>query len=280
MSVTVVTDSASALTDEVAASLGIVVVPLRIMVGDRSYKDGTISHRELVEIEETVTTSGPSPQDFLEAIEGRATEDGVVVLTVSHEIAASTYLSAETAAKSMSVPVTVIDTQTAAGSQSLVALAAGRAAQRGWTLKEVEAEARRVIERVELVADLPSLDHLARSGHVPGAAAWAARWIGLHVVIALRQGRVRPLKPTLGPRASMDYIVRACVQSRPHPSAGLHLAGLHALRPEQAEELVERVREQIEPVEVFIGSFGTGMIIHSGPGVIGLAWWWDPNEPV
>lgn len=276
MSVTVVTDSAAAIPDELAKSLGIAVVPIRIMVGDRSYEDGTFSHQELLDAEEHVSTSGPSPQDFLKAFEARGTEDGVIVLTVSQEIAGSTYLSADTAASSTDLPVRVIDTATAAGAQGLVALAAGRAAQEGRSLEEVETEARRVIERVELVASLPSLDHVARSGHVPGAAAWAGRWIGLHVVIALRQGRIRPLKPTLSESAAIDYMVKTCLQSRPSDRAELHLAGLQALEP--ADELVRRVREEIEPVETYIGSFGTGMVVHSGPGVIGVAWWWDEPD--
>ena len=275
MSVTIVTDSAATLPQDVVSGLGIVVVPIRIIVGDRSYLDGALSHRELLETTEPITTSGPSPQDFLQAIEAQGSEDGVVIFTVSHDLGTSTFLSAQAAAAATDLSVKVVDTATAAGGQGLVVLAAARAARSGMSLEDVEAHARRVVDRVRLIATLPGLDHLARSGHVPGAAAWAARWIGLHLVIDLRGGRVRPLRPALSATSATRHMVEEWRASRPEGPADLHLAGLHALDADGASELLRLVREEVRPEEEFIGSLSTAMIIHSGPGVVGLAWWWD-----
>jgi len=274
MSVTVITDTTATLPRETADRHGIVVVPIRVMVGDRSYHDGDLSLEELLAATEPVTTSGPSPQDFLDAIESHASEEGVLIVTVAQGLAQSTFMSAQNAATMGEHPIRVVDSATAAGAQGLIALAAARAAEGGASLVEVEAEAKRVSDRVRLIANLPSLDHLARSGHVPGAAAWAARWIDLNVVIELRDGKVHPLKPALSTRAAMDHMMdiwRGTVEGR----AGLHLAILDAFNPERAEELRRRALAEIQPVEEFTGSFGTAMVVHSGPGVIGLAWWWE-----
>lgn len=275
MSVTVITDSASALPGEVAAPLDVVVMPIRIIVGDDTYDDGVLSHQELLDSPEAVSTAGPSPREFLRVIEEHASDDGTLILTVSHDLGSGTYLAAGVAAESSDRPVKVMDTHTAAGGQGLVALAAARAAASGLSLDKVEAEAARVAERVRLIATLPGLDHLAKSGHVPEAVAWAGRWIGLHPVIELRGGKVRPLRPSLSAEAAMNQIINVWRASRPSPSAALHVAGVHALDPSGAEHLLARVRAEVEPVEEFICPFGTGMIIHSGPGVVGMAWWWE-----
>lgn len=277
MSVLVITDSTATLPEDVADELGIAVVPIRVLVGDRSHRDGEFTHEELLEATERVTTSGPSPQDFLDVIESRGSEDGVIILTLAHDLAESTLLSAQVAAAAASVPVMVLDTTTTAGAQGLVCLAAARAAGAGASFEEVETEARWVIQKVRLVAVLPSLDHLARSGHVPEAVAWAGRWVGLHLLVDIRRGKVRPLKPALSARAAREQILEAWRSSRPNGPARLHIAGLHALEPEGAEELVKRAGEETRPEEVFVGSFGTAMVIHSGPGVVGLAWWWDES---
>lgn len=278
MKVTVITDTTATLPRDVAERLGIVVVPIRVTVGDRSYRDGEISHRQLLEATERVTTSGPSPQEFLEVIEAHGSAAGVLILTLAHDLGSSTFMSAQAAAAVSSVPVTVVDTATAAGSQGLVALAAARRAAAGGILEEVEVEARHVIGRVRLLANLPNLDHLARSGHVPGAAAWAARWIGLNVVVDLRGGRVRPAKAVLSERAAIDYMVETWKKSRPSQPSRLHLAVLHSVDPGPAEQILQRVRAEVEPEEVFVGSMGTTMVVHSGPGVSGLGWWWEDAE--
>lgn len=275
MTVTVVTDSAATLPPELAASLGIVVVPLRITVGGGSFPDGTVDAETLLARTEEVTTAGPTPADFLEAIESRAGAAGVVVATVSHDIAAGTFLAARAAAAATAVPVRVVDTATAAGAEGLVVLAAARVAAAGGTLDEVEATARRVAARVRLVATLPDLDHLVRSGHVPEAAAWAARWMGLRPVVALRAGRITPLAPARGAHAARRRILAAWRRTRPARPVPLHVAALHSLAPAGAEELLAAVRAEVEPASAWVGPFGTVMLVHTGPGVVGLAWWWE-----
>lgn len=275
MKVTVVTDTTATLPAEVADRLGIVVVPIRIIIGERSYRDGEVSHRQLLEATERVTTSGPSPQEFMEVIEAHGSPAGVLILTLAQDLGSSTFMSARAAAAASSVPVTVVDTATAAGSQGLVALAAARHAAAGSSLEEVEAEARHVIGRVRLLANLSSLDHLARSGHVPGAAAWAGRWLGLNLVVEVRSGKVRPVKAVLSERAAIDYMVETWKKTRPLHPTRLHLAVLHTFDPDAAEQILQGVRAEVEPEEVFVGSMGTTMVVHSGPGVSGLGWWWE-----
>ncbi len=275
MTVTVVTDSAATVPTDMAEEFGIAVVPLRLTIGADDYRDGDLSPDTLLTRTEEVTTSGPTPADYLTAIESTATADGVVIATVSRDIAQGTFLSARAAAGAAKVPTRVLDTATAAGAEGLVVLEAARTAARGAALDEVEAAALRVVDRVRLIATLPDLKHLVRSGHVPQAAAWAARWVGLHPVIEVRTGRISPSKPALSHGAAHKTMLAAWRRTIPASPAALHVAALHSLAADAADALLAGVRAVVEPVEEFVGSFGTAMLVHAGPGVAGLAWWWD-----
>jgi len=275
MTVRVITDSAATVPRAVAEALGVVVVPFRVNVDDTTLLDAMISDEELLSSTGSVTTSGPAPEDFLAALAQHGSADGNVILTVSHDIAAGTYLAARAAAAEAGLPVRVVDTRTAAGAEGLVVLAAARVAASGAALDPVEAEARHVIDRVRLVATVPNLDHLSRSGHVPEAAVWATRWIGLQPCFDFRGGRVRPMRPALSAAAANTRLLEAWRSTRPDGPTALHLAVLHSLDPERAELLVDAVRREVRPAEEFIGTFGTGMTLHTGPGVVGLAWWWE-----
>ena len=57
------------------------------------------------------------------------------------------------------------------------------------------------------------------------------------------------------------------------------MAALHALALETAEELLERVSRDTEPETGFVDEFGPVMVVHVGPGLSGLAWWWEPPTP-
>ena len=127
---------------------------------------------------------------------------------------------------------------------------------------------------MRLVATLPSLDHLVRSGRVPGIVGWAGKRLGIHPLFEFRGGDVRRLRPALSSESAEERIV-AHVQRNAPPAGRLHVAALHALVPSSATGLLDRVTAQVEPEESFVGEFGPVMVVHTGPGLSGLAWWWD-----
>jgi DegV family protein with EDD domain len=285
MTVRIVTDSAASLPKGAAEDLGIVVVPMTLVLGGVVYADGDLSPEEVVRRagSESVSTSSPSPGDFLKAM-ARATEleepSQVLVLTVSSSMSA-TYEVAQTAAGYLDdVEVRVVDTGTAAGAQGLVVMAAAQAAATGASLYEVASTAQRVAREVRLMACVRSLEYLARSGRVPQAAAWAGRYIGVQVCFEFSGGKARPRRPTRTERGALERMVRSLVASRPHPeeaSVNVLLRGavLQAQAGGSAETLRALVEEAEPAAELFEAPFSSVMIAHTGPGLVGLAWWWD-----
>lgn len=273
MSVSIVTDSAAALPGDLAERAGVTVVPMWLTVRGEPEPEGQRPLEELV-VEDEVTTSAPTPGEFETVVKDELrASDGVVVLTIASSMSA-TYHAAVVAAQSIGGPVRVVDTETAGGAEAHVVLAAAEAARRGGDLDTVEAAARAVIERVRLVATIPTLDHLVRSGRVPGIAGWAGKRLGINPLFEFRGGKVRRLRPALSPEAALDRLVGFVRRSRVD-GARLHVAALHALAPQTAEELLLRVSDIVEPATSFIGEFGPVMVVHTGPGLAGLAWWWE-----
>jgi DegV family protein with EDD domain len=171
--------------------------------------------------------------------------------------------------------VRVLDTGTAAGAEALVVLAAADAAEHGLALDDVTEVARRAASEVRLIATLPDLDHLVRSGRVPNIAGRAGRLLGIAPLFEFRSGHARPLRPALGVPAALDRMVAAVRRDR-RPDTQLHVAALHADSEAAATSLLERVTSTLEPATAFVASFGSVMIVHTGPGLIGLAWRWEP----
>ncbi len=275
MSVAIVTDSAAALPAELVARYGITVVPMWLTVRGMPEPEGERPLEQLV-VEPDVTTSAPTPGEFETAIKTRADDgDGVLVLTIASSMSA-THQAALIAAQAVEGPVRVLDTQTAGGAEALVVLAAADAAHQGAAIDEVEARARAVMDSVRLVATIPTLDHLVRSGRVPGIAGWAGRRLGINPLFEFRGGKVHRLRPALSQEAALDRIVALAARGRSE-GARLHVAGLHALAVEVADVLLERVSMIATPATSFIGEFGPVMVVHTGPGLAGLAWWWEPS---
>jgi len=274
MTVAIVTDSAAAIPAELVAAHHITVVPMWLATDGDAVREG---ERELGELlgSTRVTTSAPTPGEFEDAIRA-ALADGataVLVLTISAAMSAS-HDAATIAARDVGARACVVDTMTAAGAQALVVLAAARAAKTGASLDAVADVARDVASRVRLVATVPDLAHLVRSGRVPGIAGWAGRTLGLSPLFEFRTGKVHRLRPARGIDAAYDRLV-ARFRRESVTGCRAHVVALHALAPEAADALLARVRET-DPVESFTSEFGSVMVVHAGPGLVGLAWWWEP----
>ncbi|MBV6507172.1 MAG: Fatty acid-binding protein [Acidimicrobiales bacterium] len=275
MAIAIVTDAAASLPAELVDRYGITVVPMWLNVRGVPVRSGERPLEELV-TEEDISTSGPSPGEFTSAIEANSPAEGVVVLTIASTMS-STHQAALLAAKNSEQLVRVVDTGTAAGAEGLVVLAAAQQAARGGDLDSVEAAANEAIARVRLVATVPSLDHLVRSGRVPNIAGWAGRRLNINPLFEFRDGEAKRLRPSMSREAALERIVHIWRRSRVE-GADLHVAALHALAPDVAADLMAEVTSEIEPATAFVGEFGSVMVVHTGPGLAGLAWWWEgPN---
>ncbi|MGH9136869.1 MAG: DegV family protein [Acidimicrobiales bacterium] len=275
MTVAVITDSAASLPPDLAAERGVIVVPLHLMIGGRAVANGDMSLDDVLgRLADGVSTAAPSPGEFLTAVE-RCGCDEAVILTVASDVSA-TCNAARLAAEQASVPVSVMDTETAAGAQALVVLAAAEAADAGGARVAVEAAAREAIAKVRLVAVVDGLDQLVRSGRVPGIAGWAGNLLGLQPLFEFRHGKARRLRPATSREAALSRIIGHWRRSRQgaKPGEQLHVVALHAAAEDDAEAMLKRIRDEIDVAAAteLVLEFSPVMVAHTGPGLVGLAW--------
>ena len=277
MRVGIVTDSAATLPPELATGNQVAVVPMEVTIAGRSNGDRRVPLQEVLRhLDDGVRTSSPSPGRFSSAIVGAQAGDGVLVLTVARSMS-GTFQVASLAARRAGGPTEVLDTGTAAGGEGLVVLAAARAASAGRPLQEVLGVARRAAAGVKLVATVDDLRHLIAGGRLPKVVGWLAGVLGVQPLFEFRGGAIRPLLPALSHRAARRRMLARWRRSRPRGRPALHVAALHALERDEAARLLEAVRAEASPVTAFIGEFDAVMVAHTGPGLTGLAWWWEPE---
>ena len=275
--VRVVTDSAAALPSAVARTHDVTVVPLRLTSGGGSRPDAPAGDPPAP----ASTTAAPAPGEWIDAFTSRPAPGGVVAVTVAGSMSAA-HVGACAAARAAGGRVRVLDSGTAAAGQALVVLAAARRAAAGASLDQVLGHAAAVAGRVRLVATLSSLEHLARSGRVPRAAAEAGRALRVNPVFEFRQGSVRRRRPALSRDAAVGRVCRAVAANAPAEELScLRLAAMAPLDGTlSGDRLVELVRRALAPAarmaQPLLCEPGEVIVSHTGPTVAGVAWWWEP----
>ena len=284
--VAVVADSAASLPTDMGETHGLHVVPMQLTIKDRTYLDGrdiqpAAFYGALKKLKKMPTTSAPPPASFLEAFRSAAQESSsIICLTVSPRFSSS-YDSARTAAQEAKealpeTEIAVLDSENAAGGEGLVVMEAWRAAQRGAGLQHVVAAARAVASRVSLLAFLDTLYYAWKSGRVPGLAYAGASLLKVKPLLELSRGEVRNLaRSRTASRATerMLDLMRQRVGMRP-----IHATVMHADAGEEAERLKQRVEAEFVCEELFVSEFSPVMGAHTGPGLLGVAFWTETDR--
>jgi len=280
--VAIVTDTTACIPQEQVKRYDIEVVPVQLIFEDKDYRDGIdISPSEfyalLRQAKKLPTTSNSSPDPYLEAYRkaGQRAES-ILCITLSAKLSAifnSARLAMETAKTALpKVTIEVLDCGTAAAAQGLVVLAAARAAASGKNLNEVIETAKNTMHRVNLFATLDTLHYLVKGGRVPQAAALVNSLLKIKPVFTLNDGDARTVAiPRTIPSAikrMLKIMEQKVIKGQP-----LHVAVMHADSLDKAVALRNRVSSQFDCAELFITEFTPVMGVHTGPGLLGIAFY-------
>lgn len=282
LNVAIVTDSTACLPRELVDVNHIGIVPVDLIFGDRIYRDGIdLTPSQFYEMlrtaEKLPSTTASSPGAYLKAyVEASQRAEALLCVTVASNLSGlyeSALQAAEMARKVIpQLRVEVLDSRTATMAQGFVVLAAARAAVSGESLEGVLDAARQVMPKVGIVAVLDTLYFLVKGGRVPRAVAWAASLLDLKPIIELKDGRVGLLeRPRLRGRGLVRLV--EILGERVGKSEPLHLAVLHANALEEANQLREMILSRFRCVESYVAEFTPVMGAHTGPGLVGLAFY-------
>jgi len=280
--VAIVTDTTACIPQEQVERYGIKVVPMTIIFGDKVYRDGIdISPTEfytlLRKAEKLPTTSHPSPDHFLDAYrEASRRAPNILCITISSHFSAtfnSAQLATEMAKTTLpNTAIEVLECGTAAAGQGLIVLAAARVADSGGNLNEVKKTARTIMHQVNLFATLDTLHYLAKGGRVPQAAALVNLLLKIKPIFTLNHGEAHTIAlPRTIPGAVkriLKLMKQKVVKKQP-----LHVAVMHADALDEAVALRNRISSQFDCAELFITEFTPVMGVHTGPGLVGIAFY-------
>src|SRR6478736_5053786 len=194
--VAVVTDSSAMLPVDVAEAHGIVVVPLRVVIGDDELEEGEpgTSPEEIATAlasRTAVSTSRPAPAALSTLYQRLADEgaDEILAVHLSGEMS-GTLESAQLAARNAPVPVVVVDTRAVGPCLGFAALAAADAIAGGASAAGAGERARARAAATTSYFYVDTLEYLRRGGRIGAAAAVLGSALAVKPLLTIEGGRV------------------------------------------------------------------------------------------
>jgi len=274
MTVKIVTDTLSDITGDLAAQLGITVVPLYVRFGEEVYRDriditSEDFYRRLVNEPKLPSTTQPTPNDFAEVYKKLAqATDEILVIVVSSKLS-GTYQSAMQAKDYMKdkCRIEVVDSMTVAMGEGLIVVAAVNAVKNGASLDQAAEIVRKAHTRSHLIAYFDTLKYLAKGGRIGKAKEFLGSILSVKQILTVRDGEMAPLTRVRSMRAGLDYLY-GVVAGYQNKIEGLAVE--HTTNPKDADILVERLNSIYPKARILRSIISPVIGTYSGPNAMAV----------
>jgi DegV family protein with EDD domain len=274
MTVKIVTDSLGDIPSEVTEELGITVIPINVIFGTISYRDGVDLTTEqfydkLAASKTFPTTIVPPLGRFAETYDKLAEETrDILVITNSHKLSAS-YETALLAKERMKrkCRVEVLDSLSAVMAQGLIVVAAAEAAKGGAKMDKLLEITRQNIPRADVRMVFDTLEYLRRGGRIGKAKTFLGTLLKVSHILGMRDGAVYPFDREHSRAKAIDYLYNFATGFS-HIDA---IAVEHATTPGEAERLIGRIGAKFPKERIYRSRVSPVVGAHVGPRVLGVA---------
>ncbi|AQU03503.1 MAG: degV family protein [Dehalococcoides mccartyi] len=273
MSVKIVTDSTVDLLPETIKELGITVVPVYVMSGNKTYRDGLdISQTEIYNrmLEgEQFTTSQPTPADFANAYKTLSKETDQIVSLIMGAKLSGTYNSAlqgrELAQSSSNIEL--IDTKATSGALGLLATQAAEMAKMGESAGSIVNSIKSYIPQVHIWALLDTIKYVLKSGRLSSASNLISGVLSIRPMLTLRDGSLWPASIHRTRNKGIEKLTELVKNNRNLEAVQI----VQSVDLAEAHGIKEKLADFIDQSKIHISQLGPALGVHGGPGTLVVA---------
>ncbi len=233
-----------------------------------------------------ITTNQVAVSEF-ENVFGKYLDDGYDIVYVACSSALSgSYNVGQVVAKNLEEKysghkIVCVDPKNSCGGELLVALKAAELATQGLDAVAIGERLKEYSVNVLQFCTADSLTYLKRAGRVKASAAFFGNLFGIKpIIISNAAGENEAVKKVKGTKNAHDECVnllKAAIEKGPVPASEQTVIVVHGDCPEAAKYLADRVRELIDPKEIYINTIGPIIGASVGPGAVAVYGVGDPS---
>ncbi|MGI6331948.1 MAG: DegV family protein [Zhaonellaceae bacterium] len=277
MKLAIVTDSTCDLGTDYLQQYGIYVLPLRVIYGDKEYYDGVdITPEEVYRRfpDEVPTTSMPGPGDVEKLFQELKNKgyDHVICLHISSGLS-GTFNVVKMVAKSFpELKIEVIDSKALSLGLGFLVMKAVQLKNLGVKFNELVQQIEETRRKTKIFFVIKTLEYLKKGGRIGLIQASFGELLDIKPIVSINEeGKYYTYAKARGRKKSIQKLLDIFQEL----TAGkrITLAVMHGDAEEECISFLEKILKNSNTMITrhFTGQIGPGMVVHSGPGLLGFA---------
>ena len=273
--IALVTDSSSDLQKEIIEKYNIQTIPLKIIYSDREYNDGVdISPEEVYERfdQEVPKTSMPSQTDIMKVFD-RLREEGykkILSIHLSCNLSGTVDVVKMVSKQYDDLEIEVIDSKSVSIGVGMLVHEAARLISQSKPLAEIKDALNKAKDKINVFYCVSVLDYLRKGGRIGLVAASLGTIMDLKPIISVNDdGRYYTCAKVRGRKKSLEKLVEIAVDLIKDKKVNVSV--YHGAAKEEALKIKEYFAGLPNVQEIFFGQISPAMVVHTGPGLVGLA---------
>jgi len=300
--------SSCGLPPECVRDQGIRIVPLDVIVDSDVRPDLTSTQLiSALERGHKVTTSRPTPEDFLDVYQQLHTEgfEAIVVTTLSSTLS-GTYESALLASKEIELPVRVVDSRNVGLGFGFAVLNASRetadldidTVARSISVQSAASAVYFYLDSLEYLRKggritatsafigtalsvtvqsaasavyfyLDSLEYLRRGGRITATSAFIGTALSVKPILQMRNGEIAPCTKVRTQSKALARLVELALESS-GPKSATQFGVQHLGAPDHAQHCVDLLHAARPDAEILLSEVTAVVGAHAGPGLVAV----------
>lgn len=246
----IISDSSCDLTKEEINDLDVSYVPFKITIDGKEFIDDYDFNLNdfLTDMENTknpITTSCPSPFDYMEEIEKNKDRD-IYLVTISSKLSGS-FNAAQVAAKEAKekypdINIGLIDSKSASAGQTRLVLKLLEYLKENNSFEETMDKITKYIDSQITMFVLESMQNLIKNGRIKKSAGLIANVLNIRPIMMSNDGEIELYEMNRGMKKSLDKLMLAIGKLNKNKENGV-LSISHVNAKERAESFAQKAKE-------------------------------------
>lgn len=273
----IICESMSDLPDNLQQEYDVELLPINIVFDGKEYKSGVdISTNDFYKMlrssKSMPTTSQITYANFKEIFEGYLKEDNIVLYMSGSSSASGTYQSATLAKNDIeSDDIYVFDTFSISIGGGILVQKAAEMVKQGHDIDYVINKLEEYKKKVHVFFSVDTLDYLQKGGRISSTKATIGTLLNIKPILNIEDGLVKQKGQVRGTKKIMPALIEniKSVVDGDFSNKDVYVGYGDDLSIK--DELVEKVKKELSPRNVYTFQIGSCVASHSGPNVFGIA---------